>query len=347
MSPPQLSELLKMDRFGMLRFMEEMPERARLHYQRGLTHALAWEGWKPEQILICGMGGSGSTGDILQAICVQSQIPIGVNKSAYLPAWVNDCTLVIGISYSGQTEETLRCLEQARTLGARLHLLSSGGVLEAWAKDYTLSWVPLEGGLPPRAALFDMLFALLGSLQELTPLRLDPACVEKALDFLSELQHHFEPGTPEKPGLVLQLAQALQYQHPLLWAADPSVAPIAQRWKNQLSENAKVLAAWAQLPELNHNEIVAMCATRHSQTVLFYLSLDAVMSEVNRISLDLVRPYVGSLTCVFAQGRNHLEKVLYLTALGDLVSIWLALLNHTDPTPIEAIDEFKRRVAQR
>lgn len=340
-----LAELLKVDRSGMLQLVEQAPARARIHYQRGLKHRLQLDSWQPQQILVCGMGGSGSTGDLLQALCPQSQIPILVNKSALLPAWVNTRTLVIGVSYSGQTEETLRCLEQAQQAGAHLHLLSSGGAMAAFAERQALSYVPLEGGLPPRSALLDMLFALLGSVQHLNFLGLDPALVHQSLDFLEDLNPRFAPGSAAEPGLVVQLARSLQRQKPLLWASDTATALIAQRWKNQLSENAKVLATWAQLPELNHNEMVAMCASHHSQTALFYLTLSSDVPGFDQVSLDLVQPHVASLTRLFAQGRSHLEKVLYLTSLGDFVSVWLALLNQTDPTPIEPINEFKRRIA--
>jgi glucose/mannose-6-phosphate isomerase len=329
------AELLRFDTAGMMTLLEDAPARARRHFQQGQRHPLPSQ--RPRQILICGMGGSGSTGDLLQALCPESRIPVLVNKSPALPAWVGPETLVIGVSYSGGTAETLQALTRAREAGAQLHLFSAGGALQAFAETHALGHVPLEGGLPPRAALLDMLFALMGSLQTLDLLNL-PADPLAGLDFLTAQ-------TPAIAEQALTLARQLQQPMLMLWGADPVSALIALRWKNQFSENSKRLAFCSALPELNHNEMVAMCASCHSQTQLLYLTLASEIAAFDRVSLDLVRAHVAEVILVPALGRNHLEKVLFLTCYGDFVSVWLALLQAIDPTPIAAIDEFKRRIA--
>ena len=329
------TELLRFDAAGMMTLLEDAPARAQRHFQQGQRHPVS--ACSPHQVLICGMGGSGSTGDLLQALCPDSRIPVLINKSGRLPAWVGPETLVLGVSYSGGTAETLQALAQAHAAGAQLHLPSAGGAVQAFAEQHALSHVPFQGGLPPRSALLDMLFALLGSLQALDSLQL-PAAPEMGLDFLRN-------ETPTIAAEALTLARQLQSHDLMLWGADAFSSLIALRWKNQFSENSKLLATCSALPELNHNEMVAMCASCHSQTLLLYLTLESEISAFDRVSLELARPHLANILPVLARGQHHLERVLYLTCLGDFASVWLALLNATDPTPIAPIDEFKRRIA--
>lgn len=337
------------DHSGMFAHLQAAPVRALAHFERGQKSPFQPKSNQPiRQILVCGMGGSGSTGDLLQALCPQSPLPIWVNKSAQLPAWVNAETLVIGVSYSGETAETLSCIQQALSQSAQVHLLASGGALQALAQAQGLSCVGLEGGLPPRAALFDMLFALLGSLIEvpaLALLGLKQTELTAALTFLAEISQKWSDTDNELP-LPYQLALAIKTAQPLFWANDPATAGIAQRWKNQFSENAKTLASYSVLPELNHNEMVAMCAAYHSQIQLIYLTLGSVDALADRVSLEMVRSQLTEVHVLRAEGQTHLDQVVYLTCLGDFVSLYLALLKEIDPTPIAAISEFKRRITQ-
>ncbi|MGE3725625.1 MAG: SIS domain-containing protein [Candidatus Sericytochromatia bacterium] len=336
------------DRDDMYGKLLAAPERAREHLAKGLQLPFKCQPGRPiRQILVCGMGGSGSTGDLLQALANQSSLPIWVNKSAQLPAWVNAETLVIGVSYSGETAETLTCVQSAFEKGAQLHLLASGGALQAFALAQNLSFVLLAGGLPPRAALFDMLFALLGSLAEVTELALNPTELEKALLFLAEICLNWVLAGPTPPlpyDLALKLKQG--QTQPLFWGNDPATACLTMRWKNQFSENAKTFASCSVLPELNHNEMVAMCAAYHSQIHLIHLTLGSVDALAERVSLEMVGPQLAGVHTIRAEGQNHLERVLYLACLGDFVSVYLALLKEIDPTPIAAINEFKRRITQ-
>lgn len=352
MSPFLSPTFFAPDQSGMYALIQAAPERARLHFAKGLSAPLSLHPDRPiRQILVCGMGGSGSTGDLLQAICPQSALPIWVNKSAELPAWVNAETLVIGVSYSGETAETLACIQAALARGAQIQVLASGGRLAALAQTHALNWVPLDGGLPPRAALFDMLFALLGSLVQAKPLSellgLSQADITGALPFLATLSQAWalEQASP-LASMPYLLAQALLPASPLLWGNDSATACIAQRWKNQFSENAKTLASCSVLPELNHNEMVAMCAAYHSQSQLIYLTLGSVDALADRVSLEMVASQLAAVHTLRAEGQNHLERVVYLTCLADFVSVYLALLKETDPTPIAAINEFKRRITQ-
>lgn len=340
----QIEQLLSWDPQGVLQMAHDAPARAQRHWQRGLQYPYSAE-QTPQQIVVCGMGGSGSTGDLLQLVCAQAQIPIFVNKAPHLPAWVNQNSLVIGVSYSGNTAETLSSLSEAHERGAQLLLLSSGGKLAQWAQDIGALCVPIDGGLPPRAALLDMLFALLGSIHRLPALKLQLNS-DSALESLHKLSERWKLQADREAPRPYLLAQALHPRFPILWGDVLQVGPLVQRWKNQLSENAKTVAGWALLPESNHNEMVSMCARHHSEWSIVYLTLEESLPSLDAIAVEQVSEYVGERIIVQAQGGNAFEKILYLTYLADFTSVYLALLKEEDPYPIHAIDEFKRRIAE-
>lgn len=338
----------------MLQAVFNAPERAQNCYQIAQQNTLDI----PEhiqQILVCGMGGSGSCGDMLQALCHQSQIPILVNKSAELPHWVSSKTLVIAVSYSGNTREVLACVAQALTKGSLILALGSGGTLLELAQSKRFANIRIPGGLLPRAALFDMLFAVLGCLGHNPILSCQALELSESLLRLKAWRQDWysEDLTKQSKNLPFGLAQGmLNWQQTLLWGRSQQSDLVALRWKNQLSENAKILASVSILPELNHNEVVAMCAEHHSQSGLLYFTLDARISESegshsissDAIVLDLVKDYLGASYSVHAEGANYIEKILYLVYLGDFVSVYLAFLKGIDPSPIAAIDELKRRM---
>lgn len=338
-----VAQLTASDASGMLKLLTEAPARAELHWQRGQQHP--WPVKAVKQVLVCGMGGSGSTGDLLVSLCPDSQVAIQVNKAETLPAWVNTETLVIGVSYSGQTRETLACLEQAQQQGAQLLTLSSGGRLAELAATHGWHHVVLNGGLPPRAALFDMLSALLGCLSHWEVLKLPADTGERLLATLKNWTAAWLLQVDAPEPLPLTLAQSLLRRLTWFWGLQGQTGLLAARWKNQLAENAKVLSVVSVLPELNHNEIVPMCARYHSEIALLPLTLDPDLSAGDRLSVELTREHVADVHVVAAQGETRLERVVYLTCLGDFVSVYLAFLQDCDPTPIAAIDELKRRAA--
>lgn len=336
-------ETLALDRQAMLQKVIDSPLRASQTYRLGQTAEMAVQkllSHPPAQILLCGMGGSGSCGDMLQALSQKSQIPIMTCKASQLPAWVSPQTLVIGISYSGNTAETLACLQQAKARGALRLGLSSGGELARQAQAEGFPLIQIPGGLLPRAALFDMLYALLGAFQHCQFLGLQAAEIAQSLEWLKALSSEWS-----QESQALKLAQSLQPLNPVLWGISGQSEAAALRWRNQLSENAKTLSSLAILPELNHNEVVPMCAQHHSRLALLYFTLESVVSQVDVPVLELVGEHVAKVLPIHAQGANLTERLLYLIYLGDFVSVYLALLKGIDPSPIAAIDELKRRMS--
>jgi glucose/mannose-6-phosphate isomerase len=335
----------QLDASHMLQNILQAPQRGRLHFEKGLVSAYEPPDEKsPHQILVCGMGGSGSTGDFFQALCSASEVPILVHKTPDLPAWVNAETLVICVSYSGNTAETLGCLMQAQQKGAALHLLTSGGTMLEMAMAQDISHVELDGGLPPRAALFDMLFALLGSLSHLSYLHLDTEHFRRVLEYTEKLARDWKLDPAQQVPFPFELAQQLHEKTIHIWGRSGGADTLAVRWKNQLAENAKTLSFAAVLPELNHNEIVPLCHQNAAQRSVIYLGLTPDISAFDAISLELVAEHVSSTHQVLAEGRSGAERLFYLLYLADFVSVYMAYLEGVDPTPIAAIDTLKQRM---
>lgn len=334
----------QLDASHMLQNILQAPQRGRLHFEKGLVSAYIPQADSPRQILICGMGGSGSTGDFFQALCSESEIPVLVHKTPDLPGWVSPETLVICVSYSGNTAETLGCLAQAQQKGAALHLLTSGGAMLDMAIAQDISHVELDGGLPPRAALFDMLFALLGSLSQQAYLHLDSEQFRRVLDYTEKLARDWKLDPAQAAPFPFDLAQRLHEKTLHIWGRSGGADTLALRWKNQLAENAKTLSFAATLPELNHNEIVPLCHQNASQRSVLYLGLSPEISAFDAISLQLVSEHVGATHQILAEGRSAAERLFYLLYLADFVSVYLAYLQGIDPTPIAAIDTLKQRM---
>lgn len=341
-----LAELLEHDSQSLLKITQNSYQTALAHFEQAQKVELPYSLEDIQQVLICGMGGSGVTGDFIQLFSYNSaRVPVSISKGPVIPPWVSKNTLVVCVSYSGNTAETLSCYEMACAQNARVMVVTTGGTLGQWAQENAHPIVPMQPGKMPRAALFDLLFSVLGILQKSNPLGLASLPFRAGLERLNTCAQEWSSFEGSYP---LQLAQALHEHHPILWGEYAATDLIALRWKNQLSENSKVTSYYNYFPELNHNEIVNMCARHHSQSCLLYLNLDrdGRWYERSQISLKQVRSQVSQLIEVEAQGDSRFEKQIYLTYLADYVSIYLAFLRGVDPSPIEAIESLKQEMSQ-
>ena len=168
-----------------------------------------------------------------------------------IPEFIGEETLLVGVSYSGNTEETLSAFREGLSRTKRALAISSGGKLRELAEARGIPWIGIPGGHQPRAALGYLLFSLLSVFRRLGTFTKDLTPVLETLEAQSEKL------SPQARGNRAQeLAAALHRRVPLIYGAHGHTAPVAFRWKTQINENAKQPAFWAELPELCHNEIV-------------------------------------------------------------------------------------------
>jgi glucose/mannose-6-phosphate isomerase len=267
------------------------------------------------------------------------------------PACVTHASLALLASYSGRTEETIALDDEARARGVSRLGLSTGGELGArWSSD-GVAWRALPSGMPPRAALYASWLAvtrLLGSLGWLS----DPdALWREAARSLRARVSSWGLSAAENGNPAKQLAREL-IGRPIVIYAESRLEPIATRWRNQINENAKLLGHSSAIPELNHNEVVGWeRAGDPARGAVVVILRDGLEAEPNVARLALTAEFLGR------QGVRVLEpepptggalaRAVTLAWLGDLVSFYLAMLNGVDPTPVAALDEFKRRLSER
>jgi glucose/mannose-6-phosphate isomerase len=294
-------------------------------------------------MLVCGMGGSAIGADLARAaIGDRARRPMRTVRDYAPEPWLGPDTLVVCASYSGNTEETLAAYAAARRSGAQCVVVTTGGrLLEAAIADHT-PIIDIPSGLQPRAAVGYMTAAMLECAYRCgaaPPMRAE---VTGTIRLLTDLTCQWGPDASEdcEPKV---LALALRGVVPVFYGAGSTVA-VARRWKAQVNENAKTPAFDAELPEADHNEI---CAWEGSANRFAGVFLDdGTMSPRMQRRLDLTAALVEAsgarVAHIRARGETGLERVMSLVFLGDLVSVYLAVLEGVDPTPVEQIERFKR-----
>lgn len=303
-----------------------------------------------EHVLLCGMGGSAIGGDFLRIYLRQKGFPkpIEVVRGYELPPFADERTLVFAVSYSGNTEETLSCTQQALEYGCKVIAITSGGRLAQFAEEHRMTRVKILGGMPPRTALAYLFVPLLRSLLPL----LDEWEVERefqeAVGTLRELAATYSE-KPEAENPAKQQARALFQRIPVIYGSEVT-EPVARRWKCQVNENAKQPANWDVLPELHHNEIMGWESSLTKRFAYVLLRDPEEHPQVRKrfaITRELLEERGHTVLEVRPpeEGRGLLSRLLSLSYLGDWVSLYLALLNGVDPTPVELIETMKRRLA--
>jgi glucose/mannose-6-phosphate isomerase len=343
--------IAQIDRNGLMADVLAIPEHLRDALWRVESASGLMEGWdSPGGLIVAGMGGSAIGGGLARAILGDhASRPVAVARAYGLPPWATPDTTVLCASYSGNTEETLACYDAAGFVGARRVVVTSGGKLAEQARADGVPVIPIPGGFQPRAAVAYLTVAGL----EVAALcgvgtRMN-AEVDVAASHVESLVAEWGPDGPDD-GLAKTIARAIHGSIPLI-AGSGLTAPIAYRWKTQLNENAKLPAFSHELPELDHNEIVGWEGVDHlgPLSAIFLDDADLHPRVRHRIELTdwLVEPSAKTTFRVETKGRNAVERVFSLVLLGDLVSMYVAVLRGIDPSPVAVIERLKEQLAGR
>ena len=314
-----------------------------------LTAAPAPARGVPRHVVVAGMGGSAVAGDLVSALATdRASVPVTVWRAYGVPAFVGPESLVVATSYSGNTGEAVAALDAALRHGAAAAVVTSGGILSELARERNLPLVRLPGGLMPRFALGYLFFPLVGLVESLGVTLLGDTERAEALDLLEVMGRELEPGRPEAGNEAKRLARSLDGRIPVIYGSGFAAA-VAYRWKTQLEENAKLLAFHGRLPEVDHNEIEGWRDPGARGFHAVFLR-DAEEDEVTarRIALtrELIRERAGGMSEVWARGQGRLARLFSLIYVGDWAGYYLALLRGVDPSPVEMIEEIKRRLRE-
>jgi glucose/mannose-6-phosphate isomerase len=285
-------------------------------------------------VLVAGMGGSGISGDFAAVLAGAEGRRLHVTKGYGLPGWAEaERPLVVAVSYSGNTEETLTVARQALTAGLTVVGISSGGELAGLP---LAAHVSVPGGNQPRASLGYLLGTLTRILVSASVL------AEPGLEEATAVVESIHRG-----GAPSALVESMQARIPIVWAGSPLTAPVAQRWKTQINENAKAPAWWSVLPEADHNEIVGWESLAHltSEHLVVVPLRDKADHPRVGLRFDHTRRLTGRFVAwadeVWSVGEGRLARMLGLAAVADLVTLELADRYGVDPESVALIEDLK------
>ncbi|HTU87476.1 MAG TPA: bifunctional phosphoglucose/phosphomannose isomerase [Solirubrobacteraceae bacterium] len=303
----------------------------------------------PGGLIVAGMGGSAIGGALARAaLGDRASRSIVIARGYALPPWTTPDSMVLCASYSGNTEETLAVYEAAGAVGAQRIVATTGGKLADAARADGVPVIPLPGGFQPRAAVaYSLVVALevawLCGAGERLHAEIDVAA--------AHVEQIVEMWGPDAPGdcLSKELARGLHGTIPQI-AGSGLTSPISYRWKTQINENAKMPCFAHELPELDHNEIVgwqgASQLGRFSAVFLDDCDLHPRIRQRIELTRGLIEAEAAGTYRVESIGQNRTERLISLVLLGDLVSLYLAVLREIDPTPVAAIERLKSALAR-
>jgi len=341
----------RLDASGMLGHLHQFPGQCRLAWEKALKFTLPPEYRRVDKVVILGMGGSAIGGELVRRLSLaESRVPVWVNRDYSLPPFVDDDTLVIASSYSGNTEETLSAFTAALKTPARKLAITAGGRLKKLAEKEGIPVFSIDYLAPPRAAFPHSFVPLVGIFQELGLLSDKSADLEKALEILDKLAGEVVETTPLAANPAKRLAARLRGHLVVIYGGEV-LSEVARRWKTQLNENGKAWAFFELFPELNHNAAAGYDFPPELRDKIFVVLLHShLLSPRCRLHYEATAELLAGSgighELVEAVGETALAQLVSLVLLGDYVSFYLAMLNETDPTALAAVDFVKGYLAR-
>lgn len=293
-------------------------------------------------VLICGLGGSGIGATIIaQIIAPTCLYPILVNKDYKIPAFVNENTLVVICSYSGNTEESIEMLVLAEQQKAQVACVTSGGKLAEIASQKKYNCILIPGGHPPRAAFglaFPPLFQLLAHYN----------IIEN--DYKNEFESAIKLINSEEAKIIIEannVAKKLTDKIPVIYS-EANYEGVAVRFRQQINENSKMLCWHHVIPEMNHNELVGWTTKNDDLAVVIFRNEDDYFRNQKRIEVNktVFAKYTNNIIEIHSKGNNRLERALYLIHIGDWISYLIAEEKGIDVTEVNVITNLKNELAK-
>ena len=344
-----LEDIRSIDSQNMWEFLTGFPNQWKQAVQMTEGLELTIDRDRINKICFGGMGGSAIGADLIRAYSYHTcPYPVQVVRHYEIPNWVDEHTLFISCSFSGNTEETLTALEAARDQGAQTIGVTSGGELMLKATKEEFDYIKIPGGMPPRAALGYSFVPLYRIFQKLGFLDEGDTALNETGTFLTEQN---ELLSDPEDNEALNLAEELNDTLPIFYSDATVMEPVNLRWRGQFAENAKTLAYGNTLPEMNHNEIVGWERIVHLTGRLSVVMLEDKEDNLRvqrrmEIVEELVEDQTASLHVLKTRGQTRLARMFSLIQLADWTSFYLAVINNVDPTPIAKIDLLKSKLAE-
>jgi len=294
-------------------------------------------------VYVAGLGGSGIGANFVQEfIREECPIPFSVGKGYSIPKYINENTLAICSSYSGNTEETLSSFQQLLETGAKIVIISSGGKLIEEAKNRDLDYIQVPGNWPsPRACLG---YSIVQQLYVMYRLEfIGDGFISEMKSSIDMIRYDME----DIQASARKVADRLHNKIPIIYTTDRSEA-VAIRLRQQINENAKMLCWHHVIPEMNHNELVGWTEKHEDKAVIYLRNNDDYKRNQIRMKInqDIISKYTDTIIEIYSKGNSLIEKSMYLVHLGDWISWYLSQLNKVDAIEIKVIDYLKSELSK-
>jgi glucose/mannose-6-phosphate isomerase len=358
-APPQFDEAITLDNprvisgidsADMIGRVRELPRQLALARRVAAAVKLPTSHTDVDAVCVLAMGGSAIGAELVDGIAGDRlRVPLVVHRDYGLPSWAGERTLVIAASHSGETVETVSGAAEARRRGLPLVVISTGGTLGTAAAADGTPYLRYESPGQPRAAI-GFGIGLMHELLVRAGLLVDPDPLGPAVETLEAVLERNAPSVETDASPAKQLAWSIFGRIPIIYGAG-RMAAVAHRWKTQLNENAKAWAAFEPMPEANHNAIEGSLNPRELSDALYVVELrdpteEPEMAARYAVVNELLGERATNRSVVWAEGPTPLARVLSGVAFGDLVSVYLAILYQTDPTPVTLLAMLKQRLAR-
>ena len=295
-----------------------------------------------DHVVLAGMGGSGAIGDIIAAILSRENFHVSNVKGYLLPKTVDNKTLVIAISISGNTKETLSILDYKSKSDAKFVAISSGGIMEKKCMENSIPYYNIPMNHSPRASFGIFLYSILNILGDALPIHKSE--VIESLEKMEELQLNVNSKNLSKENKSLKLARRIN-SNPLIYYPD-GLKAAAIRFKNSLQENSKIHTSIEDVIEASHNSISTWENNNNFKPILLQGANDY---EKTKERWKIIKEYFITKNIefeeVYSVEGNIISKLVCLIYLLDYTSIYLAVLSKVDPSPVDAIDFIKKRLS--
>jgi len=293
-------------------------------------------------VLITGLGGSGIGGTIVAELAnKQSAIPILVSKDYFIPSFVNENTLVIVSSYSGNTEETLSAMQLAIEKKAQITCITSGGKVKELAEKHKFDLIVIPGGNPPRSCLGYSLVQLLHVLEAKQIFSFNyKKQIEEAVSLITSKQAEIKKQAQ-------QFAEKFYKKIPVIYCLG-STEGVAIRFRQQINENSKMLCWHQVIPEMNHNELVGWAEKNENLAVCILRTDFDYERNLRRLEINkaVISKYTSTLFEIHGMGSTPIVQALYLIHLTDWISCYIADLKKIDPVEVKIIDFLKSELSK-
>lgn len=323
---------MPVDKSNYLKVLEDFPAQCRnaMALPKGITVS-----GEIGTVVVTGMGGSAIGGDLLKSYMHDTNVPVFVNRNYNMPNFVDEYTLVVAISYSGNTEETLSAYNEAVERKAKTVAVTSGGKLASICEKT----IKVPKGFQPRAALGYLFFPILGVLHNAGIADVKNKELNEMLALIKDTEKYKDKAQ--------EIVKQIDDRVPVIYSSE-LLAPVAYRWKTQFNENSKGPAFHHIFPEMNHNELVGFQGMERQKFVIIMLRDEHDNPRIIKrmdVCKDIMEERVDVIE-VHTQGESLLSRMFSTIYLGDFTSYYQALRNRVDPAPVNVIARLKERLGQ-